>query len=419
MKTKTISLLLVCAMHFSLASAQTEAVADYQVIPLPQYIEAAKAKDFVMDSQTQVVYPAGNHEMETDARFLCDYIREATGLAVIPSTAKAKSNAITLALSNDIVGDEAYEISVGAKGVTIAGRTPQGIFYGIQTLRKSLPLCENAEQVVLPAVTIKDAPRFHHRGMMLDCCRHFFSTDFVKRYIDLIAMHNMNVFHWHLSDDQGWRIEIKKYPNLTKVGSMRPETVVGRNTHVYDGTPHGGFYSQDEIRDIVKYAADRFVTIIPEIDIPGHQLAALTSYPELGCTGGPYTLSRRWGVFEDVMCIGNEFTYQFCEDVLAEVMDLFPSRFIHIGGDEAPTVKWAACPKCQKVMKEHNLTPKTVQGYFTNRIEKFVNAHGRSIIGWDEILDGDINQSATIQSWRGAETSSCRPPRTSTSTTSP
>ena len=404
MKIKTIGLLIMSSLQFMSASAQTTVTADYQVIPLPESIAFVKDVPFQVVSSTLVYCESADEAMKKNAQFLCDYIYESTGMKVSTTASKPKDKAIRLALDPKIQNDEGYEINVSAKEVVVKGRTARGVFYGIQTLRKSLPVSVGTTAIQLPAVTIKDAPRFHHRGMMLDCGRHFFPIDFVKRYIDLIAMHNMNVFHWHLSDDQGWRIEIKKYPNLTTIGSWRPETVVGHNTHVYDGLPHGGFYTQEQVREVIQYAADRHITIIPEIDMPGHMLAALTSYPSLGCTGGPYTLSRRWGVFEDVLCLGNERVYEFCEDVLSEIIDLFPSRLIHIGGDEAPNKKWTACPKCQKVMKDHNLTPKTIQGYFTNRIEKFVNTRGRSIIGWDEILDGDINQSATIQSWRGADT---------------
>ena len=236
---------------------------------------------------------------------------------------------------------------------------------------------------------------------MLDCARHYFPVKFVKQFIDLIAMHNMNVFHWHLTDDQGWRIEVKKYPGLAKIGSVREKTVLGHNSDVFDDTPYGGYYTQEEAREIVKYAADRFITVIPEIDMPGHMIAALAAYPDMGCTGGPYKVSPIWGIMPDVLCLGNEKTYQFCEDVLSEMMDIFPSEYIHLGGDETPNVRWKECPKCKALMAKENLTPGKLQGYFTNRIEKFVNSKGRRIIGWDEILDGDINQSATIMSWRG------------------
>ncbi len=397
-------LVLLLLLHVGNASAQLLPTADYQVVPLPETVDAVMANPFVADAET-VVYAASDDEaMQRNACFLSEYFLESAGLHLQVSTHKPKGKVIRLVLDRNIASAEGYEIQVSAREIVVSGRTPKGVFYAIQTLRKSLPLGEKTERISFPAATIKDAPRFGHRGMMLDCCRHFFSVDFVKRFIDLLAMHNMNVFHWHLSDDQGWRIEIRKYPRLAEVASVRPETVVGRNTHVYDATPHGGYYTQDQIRDVIRYAAERHVTIIPEIDMPGHMLAALTAYPELGCTGGPYALSRRWGIFDDVLCLGNEKVYEFCENVLGEVIDLFPSTFIHIGGDEAPRDRWKECPKCKALARQQHLSANTLQSYFTNRIEKYVNSRGRRIIGWDEILEGPINQSATIQSWRGAET---------------
>ena len=399
MKVKLLMLALFLS-GLSNQSVTASSVADYKVVPMPREITTTAKKDFMLTAATPIVYPEGNADLKRNAEFLAQYIREVTGIQVSTTTSKSK-NAITLSLNKKMKEDEGYVITVTNKGITVTGKTPNGIFYGIQTLRKSLPTEKTDSQITFPGVVIKDAPRFGYRGGMLDCGRHFFPLDFVKKYIDLLALHNMNVFHWHLSEDQGWRIEIKKYPKLTEVGSVRSETVIGHNSDVYDGVPHGGFYTQDQAREIVKYAADRYITVIPEIDMPGHMLAAMASYPELGCTGGPYKVQTSWGVFDDVLCLGNEKTYQFCQDVLGELIDIFPSKLINIGGDESPRVRWEKCPKCQKVMKDHNLPVKKLQGYFTNRIEKFVNSKGRSIIGWDEILDGDINQSATVMSWRG------------------
>lgn len=403
MKAKILSLVLLCSMQSAICTA-TEFVADYKVVPLPHEIKMlpASKEGFALSSSTSVVYPEGNLELQRNAEFLAQYIKDVVGLEVNTTTAKTKK-AITLMLDKKIEKEEGYVITVTNKGITIAGKTPKGVFYGVQTLRKSLPTEKNVTQVVFPQAIVKDAPRFGYRGAMLDCGRHFFSMDFIKKYVDLLAMHNMNVFHWHLSEDQGWRIEIKKYPRLTEIGSVRSETVIAHNSDVYDGVPYGGYYTQEQAREIVKYAADRYITVIPEIDLPGHTLAVLAAYPELGCTGGPYAVERRWGVFDDVLCLGNEKTYQFCQDVLTEIMDIFPSKSIHIGGDEAPHKRWEECPKCQQKMKEQNLPANRLQGYFTNRIEKFILSKGRSIIGWDEILDGDINQSATVMSWRGVE----------------
>ncbi len=386
-------------LYLAIPSHLFAASVSYDVVPLPNRIVLKNGESFTADASTRVGYPAGNVEMKRNAEFLRDYLRDAVGISFILDS-KAKNGAIRLVLDKKINGDEAYTLTVNKKGIVVAGRTPRGVFYGIQTLRKSVSVGKTT-QLTFPAVEIADAPRFCYRGMMLDCSRHFFPISFVKKYIDIIAMHNMNTFHWHLSDDQGWRIEIKKYPKLTEIGSKRTGTVLGFNSMADDSTEYGGFYTQEEAREIVRYAAERFITVIPEIDMPGHMKAALTAYPELGCTGGPYEVGHKWGVYLDVLCLGNDKVYKFCEDVLDEIMQIFPAKYIHIGGDETPTVRWEKCPKCQRVMKQHNLKPKTAQGYFTNRIEKYVLSKGHSIIGWDEILDGDIDKSATIMSWRG------------------
>lgn len=389
-------ILLACAVIPCLAAPVM--TADYNVVPLPNSVTMTGGEPFELTPSTTVAYPEGNKDMERNAQFLARYVNDATRmtLSVVPGKAK---KGIRLVLDKKVSGEEAYTIMVDKKGVTIAGSTPKGVFYGVQTLRKSLPVGA-ATVVRLPSVKISDSPRFVHRGMMLDCSRHFFPLEFVKRYIDLIAMHNMNVFHWHLSDDQGWRIEIKKYPELTIKGSRRSGTVIGYNTALDDSIPYGGYYTQEQAREIVEYARQRYVTVIPEIDMPGHMLAALATYPELGCTGGPYEVGHRWGIYKDVLCVGNEKIYDFCEGVLDEIMQIFPSKLIHIGGDETPTEVWEKCPKCIKRAEDNNMTVKQVQSYFTSRIEKYVNSRGRRIIGWDEILGGDISQSAVIQSWR-------------------
>lgn len=389
-------ILLACAVIPCLAAPVI--TADYNVVPLPNSVTMTGDEPFELTTSTTVAYPEGNKDMERNAQFLARYVNDAIGmtLSVVPGKAK---KGIRLVLDKKVSGEEAYTIMVDKKCVTIAGSTPKGVFYGVQTLRKSLPVGA-APVVELPSVKISDSPRFVHRGMMLDCSRHFFPLEFVKRYIDLIAMHNMNVFHWHLSDDQGWRIEIKKYPELTIKGSRRSGTVIGYNTALDDSIPYGGYYTQEQAREIVEYARQRYVTVIPEIDMPGHMLAALATYPELGCTGGPYEVGHRWGIYKDVLCVGNEKIYDFCEGVLDEIMQIFPSKLIHIGGDETPTEVWEKCPKCIKRAEDNNMTVKQVQSYFTSRIEKYVNSRGRRIIGWDEILGGDISPSAVIQSWR-------------------
>jgi hexosaminidase len=268
----------------------------------------------------------------------------------------------------------------------------------------------NGSELVLPGVSISDRPLFSYRGTHLDVGRHFFSADSIKRFIDILALHKMNTFHWHLTEDQGWRIEIKKYPRLTEIGAFRPNTVIGRNSGEYDTIPHGGYYTQDQIREIVKYAADRYITIIPEIDMPGHMLAALAAYPDLGCSGKGYEVARQWGVFEDVLCLGNEKSYRFVFEVLDEVMDLFPSKYIHIGGDECPKDEWKKCTHCQAQIRElglksdeHFTAEQKFQSHFTLQVEQYLKKHGRALIGWDEILEGGISSSATVMAWRSPE----------------
>lgn len=397
-------LFLLTAFIFCSLLTFAQMTADYNVVPLPQSIELNGKQVFKLNKNTRIIYTEGSDEMERNARFLQEYVEKNIGLRLLFSTNSSKpvANSVVLSLDKSISGEEAYKISVDNKFIIIKASTSAGLFYGIQTIRKSLPTVKTSE-VDFPGGRIVDSPRFAYRGMMLDCGRHYFPVEFIKEYIDLIAMHNMNRFHWHLTDDQGWRIEIKKYPLLTLKGSIRNKTTIGHNSQIYDNTPYGGYYTQDEAREIVEYARKRYITVIPEIDMPGHQKAALACYPELGCKGGPYEVGQNWGVYFDILCLGNEKTYQFCEDVLSELMDIFPSELIHIGGDEAPKERTVECPKCKDLMAREGLNKNNVQGYFTNRIEKFVNSKGRRIMGWDEILEGKINQSATIHCWRGTE----------------
>ncbi len=378
----------------------------YDVVPLPQSIQMQKGEPFLLNNQVQIL---ANEALQTEAAFLQSYLKELTGLELAISQKREKKvSYIELSVSPNTAA-EGYVLTVSKKGVSIVGGSGAGVFYGIQTLRKSLV----DGQAEFPAVVITDAPRFSWRGMHLDCSRHFFSVEFVKKFIDLLALHNMNTFHWHLTDDQGWRIEIKKYPKLTTIGSQRSGTVLGTNSDLDDGIPHGGFYTQQEARDIVKYAAERHITVVPEIDMPGHMLAALACYPELGCTGGPYEVGHYWGVYTDVLCVGNPKVYEFVEGVLTEIMDIFPSEVIHIGGDETPTVKWQNCPKCQAlseklgstVTSDEEFSPLTsklspLQAHFTKRVFDFLTNHHRRALGWDEILDGSP-QDAMIMSWRG------------------
>ncbi len=383
------------------------AEADYRVVPLPDQIEMADGESFRLNGSTKILYPEGNEKMERNASFLSDYLELSTGIRPKTTTAVEEQNAVILSIGLQHENPEAYRIQIDGETIRIEGASEAAVFYGIQTLRKSVPIGDYGNITFNP-VTINDAPRYTHRGMMLDVSRHFQSVDFVKKYIDLLALHNINRFHWHLTDDQGWRIQIEAYPKLTEVGSMRSETVIGRNTGEYDGTPHGGFYTKEELKEVVAYAADRYITIIPEVDLPGHMLAAMTAYPELGCTGGPYEVARDWGIFDDVLCPGKEETFTFLEAVLTEVIEIFPSEYIHIGGDEAPKTRWEECPDCQARITELGLTDRDghlaehfLQSYVTTRIEKFLNDHGRNIIGWDEILEGELAPNATVMSWRG------------------
>jgi len=314
-------------------------------------------------------------------------------------------NVVSLALirPDTLLPPEWYSLSVTAKTITINAVEEAGLFRGSRTLIQLLQ--QGLTTGSLSCLTISDHPRFPWRGMHLDVCRHFFPVEFVKKYIDLLARYKMNSFHWHLTEDQGWRMEIKSHPNLTEVGAWRKGSQVGPySRREYDSIPYGGFYTQDEIREVVAYAAARHINVVPEIELPGHAMAALAAYPHLGCTGGPYEVQKGWGVFEDVFCAGNDSVFDLLEDVLSEVMELFPSPYIHIGGDECPKEAWKTCAKCQARKKSAGLKDEhELQSWFIQRIEKFVNAKGRKIIGWDEILEGGLAPNATVMSWQGIE----------------
>ena len=407
-----VAALLCCFTVFAMVAGVNDPRADYRVVPLPDAINGIKGADFTLNSQRLINYPTGDRDMERNAAMLSQYIEEMTGmhLSIRPtSNSRDEADHITLKFDSKIENDEGYRITVTSKGVEIAGKTAAGVFQGMQVLRKSLPVGETLD-VKLPAAQIVGQPRFGYRGMHLDCARHFFSTETVKRYIDIMALHGMNRLHWHLTDDQGWRIEIKKYPRLTEVGGWRNGTTLGHNSPVNDGVRYGGFYTQDEIRDIVKYAQDRYITIIPEIDMPGHMVAALTAYPELGCTGGPYEVWPLWGVTDDILCLGKENTLRFIEDVLDEVSQLFPGELFHIGGDESPRVRWEQCPLCQQRIKDLGIKAEgkqsaeaLLQGAFTTHVQQYLSRYGKRIIGWDELLGCDVDTTATIMSWRGPE----------------
>ena len=383
----------LCAVGLSCAAFG--AGPEVNIVPKPLSVTPG-AGTFTVTAST-VIGVGKNAELRRSARIFAGEVAPVVG-GVMKTAAEGD---VRLAVDGSLEA-EAYTLAVTPSGVEVCGGTPQGVFHGLQSLRQ---LVIDGEGVV-PAVTVSDKPYFAHRGGMLDPCRHFWTVDEVKEYIDILAIHKLNKFHWHLTDDQGWRIEIKKYPELTRVGSVRGETLIGHHhtSSEYDKTPHGGYYTQKQIREIVKYAADRYITVIPEIEFPGHAVGALASYPWLGCTGEQYEVRQTWDIDDRVFCIGKETTFEFIEGVLEEVLELFPSEYIHIGGDECPTVMWKKCPHCKARMKAERLKrPRRLQNYATARVEKFLNAHGRRLIGWDEILEGDVTPTATIMSWRGAE----------------
>jgi hexosaminidase len=404
-----IILLLFSIMPDSVYSAEQE----YSLIPAP-----ASAKwqtgSFTLSDKTQIIVSPLNNETKLSADLLVLLVKNPTGQTLaIAEGSKPANGSVFMVLDGSVKNEEGYRLEITPKGITIHAKTAVGLFYAVQTIRQLLPVAVekpmviNGLKLILPACEIADEPRFVYRGMHLDVGRHLFPVASIKRYIDMLSLHKMNTFHWHLTEDQGWRIEIKKYPRLTEIGAYRKETVAGaqkKEGNTFDGKPYGGFYTQNEVREIVKYAKSKFITVIPEIEMPGHAIAALTSYPELSCTGGPFEVRKLWGVDDDVFCAGNEQVFTFLQDVLSEVMDLFPSKYIHIGGDECPKKRWEKCDKCQKRMKDEGLKNELeLQSYFIRRIEKFVSSKGRNIIGWDEILEGGLAPGATVMSWRGEE----------------
>ena len=396
---------------FSLSLARENKVAS--IVPYPNDVQMGEG--FFNAAGAAVVYDASVDEATVNIiKAFAGKLSSASGKES-PVSVGTSGNGFVFA-SNASVPFEAYTLEVKPEGVRVEASSMRGFNYAIQTIKQLLPVQIFSDKQAadlswtLPVVYINDAPRFAYRGLHLDEGRHFFGVEEVKRYLDLMEVHKLNKFHWHLTEDQGWRIEIKKYPRLTEIGSVRKGTCIRKNFTSHNGIPYGEgmWYTQDQIREIVAYAASKGIDVIPEIDLPGHMQGALAAYPELGCTGGPYEVWTRWGVSEDVLCAGNEKVYEFLEDVLTEVCDLFPYEYIHIGGDECPKVRWESCPKCQAKIKELGLSDKDgqkaehyLQSYVITRIEKFLNSKGRNVIGWDEILEGGIAPNATIMSWRG------------------
>ncbi|MGV3641909.1 MAG: beta-N-acetylhexosaminidase [Adhaeribacter sp.] len=379
----------------------------YPIIPKPLQLQGRKGS-FELNKKTRLVVQGDSPELELAAGFLAQLVEQAGGYT-LPYGQKPGRHTITFSLDSAIVHPEGYTLEVKPKSILVKARRGRGAFLAVQTLRQLMPAAIEAQEghtrsFAIPAVLIEDAPRFAYRGFMLDVVRHFQPIEVVKKYVDLLAFYKINTLHLHLTDDQGWRMEIKKYPRLQEVAAWRRETKIGHlrdTTKAYDGKPHGGYYTQQELKDLVQYASERFITIIPEIEMPGHARAALAAYPELGCKDSTYQVATTWGIFKDIYC-PSEKTFTFLQDVLTEVMEVFPGKYIHVGGDEAPKDRWKQSPLAQELIRRHGLKDEHgLQSYFVQRIEKFLNARGRAIIGWDEILEGGLAPNATVMSWRG------------------
>lgn len=399
-----------------IVAVQAHAQNTLPVIPVPVKAQV-RTGQFIINEQTVIVDRNGREQAAID--FFNHYLEKYYGFK-LHTAKKPGKNSIVLSTRTFIKAPdnpERYTLTVTPAFINIAGDGNAGTFYGLQTLIQLLPV-EKSASLTIPAVAIEDYPRFKYRGAMLDVARHFFDVDYVKKFIDLLALHKINTFHWHLTDDQGWRIEIKKYPKLTEVGGCRNGTITGRYPGTgNDGEKYCGYYTQEQVKEIVQYAHDRFITVIPEIELPGHASAAIAAYPQLSCFPDEPThaakntawhgdstnknVQQAWGVFEDVYCPG-EYTFNFLQDVLDEVINLFPSKYVHIGGDECPKEAWKRSAFCQKLIKENNLKDEHgLQSYFVQRIEKYLNGKGKAMIGWDEILEGGLAPNATVMSWRG------------------
>lgn len=413
MKKQAISIIIILFGLFFLQGCKKDSTDIASIIPKPNNIKLLDGV-FTITKSTTIVLNIDSNKTVNIANYFNSYLDKVLGyrLKIIGASNSTNDKIVFEYLDNKSLGKEGYNLLINENGIIIKGNYA-GQFYAIQSLLQLLPSqiygnkLSKELKLEVPFVKIEDIPRFEWRGMHLDVSRHMFSVDSIKKYIDYLAFHKLNTFHWHLTDDQGWRIEIKKYPKLAEVSGYRNETIIGHhnsNPQKFDGEKYGGFYTQDEIRNIVKYAADRFITVVPEIEMPGHAIAALAAYPGLSCTGGPFEVRTSWGISDDIYCAGNEKTFEFLENVLSEVVELFPSKYIHIGGDEAPKVRWEKCDKCQRRIKENNLNDEhELQSYFITRIEKYLNSKGKQIIGWDEILEGGLAPNAAVMSWRGNE----------------
>jgi len=375
-----------------------------RIIPLPAGV-TDKEGVFLMNPLTRIEISYESEQMRRIAAFLTNHTEKYFGFRniIVASKAGDKGTLFLKLDDNLLLGKEDYHLSVKPGGISIEASAPNGLFYGIQTLIQLMPPTpKQSDEIIVPAVDIKDNPRFAWRGLQLDVSRHFIPKEYIIKYIDYMSMHKFNIFLWHLTDDQGWRIEIKKYPRLTEVGSVRKKTVIGHinNPVGTDTIPYGGYYTQDDVREIVSYAAEHFITVVPAIEMPGHALAALASYPELGCTGVPYDVGTRWGVFSDVYCPGKEETYKFLKDVLIEMNDVFPGMYVHIGGAECPEIRWGECPDCLLRMKNDSLdSTHDLYNYFVQRITRTLDSLGKVRVGWDEIVKNTLKIEGIVISW--------------------
>ena len=410
---RVLALLLVVVFAFTGCNKSSTGDKNrvYSIIPAPFSLKETNGY-FVFTGKCRIYLSVLNDENKLAADFLARLVKNPTGLDIpVKQGYKASAGSVLMVTDTTVHNPEGYRMSIGSGKIVIRAGSGAGFFYAVQTIRQLMPpevendSLINKIRLAVPACEINDEPRFSYRGMHLDVCRHLFPLEYIKRYIDMIALHKMNTFHWHLTDDQGWRIEIMKYPRLTEVGGFRKETLLGKagkKPVEYDGIPYGGFYTQAEVKEVVAYAKSRFVTVIPEIEMPGHSQAALAAYPELACTARPFETGKTWGVCKDVYCPGKEVTFKFLEDVLSEVCDLFPGKYIHIGGDECPKDRWEKCPLCQQRIKAEGLKDtKELQSYFVKRVEKFLISKNKRLIGWDEILEGGLAPEAIVMSWRG------------------
>ena len=408
---KRILFLFICPLLA--VACNKRVVADYNVIPQVQYLSVKDGDVYVFDSSRKLVYD--NQDSRRSLELFAQDLEELVGIrpSVAAGTSEdAKDNVyFTLGLQDE--RKEAYSINVSSDGILVRAVAPEGIYRATRTLLKSVGT-EKTSSVEFPSAEVSDWPRFGYRGLMLDVSRHFSDVEMVKRTIDMLALHQLNIFHWHLTDDQGWRIEIKSHPELTEVGAWRDDTVVGRylggTDYPTDGKRHGGFYTQEQIREIVAYAKERYIEIIPEIDLPGHTSAVLAAYPQLGCEDKEYKVANRWGVIRDVLCAGNPASLDLFKDIMGEVCELFPGKYIHLGGDECVKDRWKACPKCQRKIRELGLKDGSryskedyLQSWFMGEVASFVQSKGKRVIGWDEILEGVPMDDSVIMSWRGTE----------------